>query len=59
MEITLALMIVSAATAVILNLGRLAAKLPMPASRLHYINTQLTFQAFLLAVALLLLMALY
>lgn len=59
MEIIIALLIVVGATAVILNLGRFAAKSPLSVSDLEYINTQAKYQALLLAVAALVLVVIY
>ena len=59
MEIIIALGIVSVATAVILNLGRLSEKSPFSASKLKYINTQSKYQALLFGVAALVLIAVY
>jgi len=59
MEIILAFVIVAGATAIILNLGKVASKSPYAASSLEYINTQLKFQALLLCVAGVVLFCLY
>lgn len=59
MHISIALLIVFAATAAILNLGRFAQKSPLAISSLEYINTQAKYQVLLLGVALLVLLALY
>jgi len=59
MEIILAFVIVVGATAVILNLGRLAAKTPFSVSELGYVNTQAKYQALLLGVAALVLLAIF
>lgn len=61
MEIVLTLLIVVCATAVILNLNRLAGKSPFSVSRLEYINIQskFQFQFLLLCIALLVLFVLY
>jgi uncharacterized protein len=59
MDILLALGIVIGATAIILNLSRVAATSPVAVSDLEYINTQSTYQSCLLAVALAVLVVLY
>ncbi|MHB1669957.1 CPBP family intramembrane glutamic endopeptidase [Thiomonas sp.] len=59
MEVMLALVIVAVATAVILNLGRVANKSPYSVSGLEYINTQSKYQALLLCVAGVVLFCLY
>ncbi len=59
MEVILAFVIVVGATAVILNFGRFAAKTPFFVCELEYINTQAKYQALLLGVAALVLLALY
>lgn len=59
MEVALTLFIVIGATTVVLNLSRFAGKSPFFVSRLEYINTQLKYQALLLGVALLVLLALH
>lgn len=59
MEIVIAFVIVIAATAAILNLGRFAARSPFSVSDLEYINTQSKYQALLLGVAALVLVAIY
>jgi len=59
MEVTLALVIVMGATAIILNLGRFAEKSPFSVSDLEYINTQSKYQILLLGVAMFVLFAIY
>jgi len=59
MELMVALTIVVAATAVILNLRRVAAKSPFSVSRLGYIDSQAAYQVLLLCVAALVLLALH
>lgn len=59
MEFMFTLIIVISATAVILNLNRLAEKSPFSFSGLDYINTQSKYQALLLGVALAVLLAIY
>ena len=59
MNVVLAVVIVIGATAVILNLGLFAEKLPFAASRLEYVNTQSRYQTLLLGVAALVLFAIY
>ncbi len=59
MEVLLAFVIVVGATAVILNIGRFAARSPFSVSELAYVNTQAKYQALLLGVAALVLLALY
>ena len=59
MEVILALVIVIGATAVILNLSRFAERSPFSVSGLEYINTQSKYQALLLSVAMLVLLATY
>ncbi|MBI3481312.1 MAG: CPBP family intramembrane metalloprotease [Nitrosomonadales bacterium] len=59
MAIILALVIVIAATAVILNLGHFANRSPYSASGLAYIDTQFKYQTLLLGVAAIVLLGLY
>lgn len=59
MEVTLALLIVIGATAVILNLNRFAERSPFSVSRLEYINAQSKYQALLSGVAMLVLLVLH
>jgi hypothetical protein len=59
MLIVIALLIVITATAVILNLNRVAQKSPLTISTLEYLNTQAKYQTLLLAVAVLVLLTLY
>ena len=59
MELVLAFSIVIGATAVIFNLGRLAQRSPFSVSNLADINTLSKYQALLLGVATLVLLALY
>jgi hypothetical protein len=59
MAVTIALVIVIVATAVILNLSRFAEKSPFSVSGLEYINTQSKYQALLLGVATLVLFAVF
>ena len=59
MAVILAFVIVVGATAVILNLGRVANKSSYSVSNLEYINTQSKYQALLLCVAVMVLFCLY
>jgi membrane protease YdiL (CAAX protease family) len=59
MEIVVALLIVGAATAIILNLGRFAERSHFHFSDLQYINTQAKYQALLFVVAIVVLLVLY
>jgi hypothetical protein len=59
MEVVITMVIVIAATAVILNLGRFAKRSPFSVSGLEYINTQSKYQVLLLGVAALVLFVLY
>lgn len=59
MEVMLALVIVVAATAGILNLGRFAGKSSCSMNGAEYINTQLKYQARVFGVAMLVLIAIY
>lgn len=59
MEAIISLALVITATAIIIKLGPLAQRPLFNVSRLHYINTQLTYQALLLGLSALVLSALY
>ncbi len=59
MNVVLTLVIVIAATVIILNLGHFAKKSPFSVSGLEYINTQSKYQVLLFGVAGVLLFCLY